>query len=57
VQQNLRHLQRSLKSDDLDRLWDKLDIVIRDAVGRIRGLPRPTDHFYLLSVVRYEPAR
>jgi hypothetical protein len=43
VQQNLRHLQRSLKSDDLVHLWDKLDTVLREAVARIRGLPRPTD--------------
>jgi hypothetical protein len=43
VQQNLRHLQRSLKSDDLVHLWDKLDTLLREAVARIRGLPRPTD--------------
>ena len=43
VQQNLRHLQRSLKSDDLVHLWDKLDTTLREAVARIRGLPRPTD--------------
>jgi hypothetical protein len=39
----LRHLQRSLKSDDLVHLWDKLDTTLREAVARIRGLPRPTD--------------
>src|SRR5689334_6856502 len=43
VQQNLRHLQRSLKSDDLVHLWDKLDTILREAVARIRGLPRSTD--------------
>jgi hypothetical protein len=43
VQQNLGRLQRSLKSDDLVHLWDKLDITLREAVARIRGLPRPTD--------------
>jgi hypothetical protein len=43
VQQNLRHLQRSLRSDDLVHLWDKLDTILREAVARIRGLPRPTD--------------
>ncbi|RSH80076.1 hypothetical protein EHS25_007345 [Saitozyma podzolica] len=43
VRQNLRHLQRSLKSDDLVHLWDKLDAILRDTVARIRGLPRPTD--------------
>jgi hypothetical protein len=43
VQQNLRHLQRSLKSDDLVHLWDKLDTTLREALARIRGLPRPTD--------------
>jgi hypothetical protein len=32
VQQNLRHLQRSLKSDDLVHLWDKLDTILREAV-------------------------
>jgi hypothetical protein len=42
VQQNLRHLQRSLRSDDLVHLWDKLDTTLREAVARIRGL-RPTD--------------
>jgi hypothetical protein len=43
VQQNLRHLQRSLKSDDLVHLWDRLDTTLREAVARIRGLQRPTD--------------
>src|SRR5258705_9552754 len=40
---NLRHLQRSLKSDDLVHLWDRLDTTLREAVARIRGLPRLTD--------------
>jgi hypothetical protein len=44
VQQSLRHLQLSLKFDDLVHRWDKLDSVLRDAVARIRGLPHPTDH-------------
>jgi hypothetical protein len=35
VQQNLRHLQRSLRSDDLVHLWDKLDTTLREAVARI----------------------
>jgi hypothetical protein len=39
----LRHLQRSLKSDDLVHLWDKLDSILREAVARIRGLPCSTD--------------
>jgi hypothetical protein len=43
VQQSLRHLQRSLKSDDLVHLWDMLDTTLREAVARIRGLPRPAD--------------
>jgi hypothetical protein len=43
VQQNLRHLQRSLKSDDRVHLGDKLDTTLREAVARIRGHPRPTD--------------
>jgi hypothetical protein len=43
VQQNLRHLQRPLKSDDLVHLWDRLDTTLREAVAMIRGLPRPTD--------------
>jgi hypothetical protein len=44
VEQNVRCLQRSLKSDDLvPHLWDKLGTVLRDAVARIIGLPRPTD--------------
>jgi hypothetical protein len=43
VQQNLRHLQRSLKSDDLVHLLDKLDTILRDAVIRIRGHPRHSD--------------
>jgi hypothetical protein len=30
VQRNLRHLQRSLKSDDLVHLWDKLDGNVRE---------------------------
>jgi hypothetical protein len=44
VQQNLRHLQRSLKSDDLVHLWDKLDTILRDAVIRIRAHPRHADN-------------
>jgi hypothetical protein len=43
VQQNLRHLQRSLKSDDLVHLWDKLDNTLQEAVARTRGLTCPTD--------------
>jgi hypothetical protein len=43
VQQNLRHLQRSLKSDNLVHLWDKINTTLREAVARIRGLPCPTD--------------
>jgi hypothetical protein len=44
VQQNVRHLQCSLKSDDLFHLWDKLDTILRHTVARIRGLPRRPDH-------------
>ncbi|RSH85359.1 hypothetical protein EHS25_004755 [Saitozyma podzolica] len=36
VQKNLRYLQRSLKSDDLVHLGDKLDTTLREAVARIR---------------------
>ena len=44
MQQNLRHLQRSLESDDLVYQWDKLDTILRDAVIRIRGLPSRAEH-------------
>jgi hypothetical protein len=51
VQQNLRDLQRSLKSDGLVHLWDRLDALLRDAVIRIRGLPCHTDHLLDAAVI------
>jgi len=37
LQQDLRHLQRSLKTDDLVDPWRKLDGALREAVNRMRG--------------------
>lgn len=37
IQQDLRHLQRTLKSDDLNEQWARLDAVIWDAAARIRA--------------------
>ncbi|AAW43042.1 hypothetical protein CND00010 [Cryptococcus deneoformans JEC21] len=36
IQQNLRHLQRSLKSDDLKDYWEKMDQELWDEVQRMR---------------------
>ncbi|OWZ79418.1 hypothetical protein C365_01679 [Cryptococcus neoformans Bt85] len=36
IQQNLRHLQRSLKSDDLKEYWEKMDQELWDEVQRMR---------------------
>jgi hypothetical protein len=41
VQQDLRHLQRTLRSDDLDHVWDRLDSAIWEAARRIRGARDP----------------
>jgi hypothetical protein len=37
VQQNLRHLQRSLHSEDLQHLWERLDASLANSVPRIRA--------------------
>ena len=37
LQQNLRHLQRSLQSGDLSHLWQRLDSAIFNAARRIRA--------------------
>lgn len=44
LQQNLRHLQRSLRSDDLKHLWERLDKSLANSVRRIRaaGSPAPS---------------
>ncbi|AAW44842.1 hypothetical protein CNG04710 [Cryptococcus deneoformans JEC21] len=36
IQQNLRHLQRSLRSDDLVDLWERLDTMLWEEVKRMR---------------------
>ena len=41
IQQDLRHLQRSLKSDDLTELWQELDTAMWDACRLIRGSSGP----------------
>jgi hypothetical protein len=41
VQQDLRHLQRILKSDDLSDRWRRLDDILWDAARRIRGASTP----------------
>jgi hypothetical protein len=35
LRQNLRHLQRSLRSDDLGHLWERLDASLANSVRRI----------------------
>jgi hypothetical protein len=44
LQQNLRHLQRSLHSDDLEHLWERLDTSLANSVRRVRtaGSPAPS---------------
>jgi hypothetical protein len=37
LQQTMRHLQRSLRSDDLDHLWDRLDTSLTNSVRRVRA--------------------
>jgi Tfp pilus assembly protein PilN len=39
IQQDLRHLQRTLQSDDLDDLWHDLDMALWDKARSIRGAP------------------
>jgi len=41
LQQNLRHLQRTLKTDDLLDIWDELDEAIWSEVERLRGRTGP----------------
>lgn len=43
IQQDLRHLQRSLKSEDLKDLWDELDTLLWDKVRQLRGYTDPLD--------------
>ncbi|KAG7527236.1 hypothetical protein FFLO_07136 [Filobasidium floriforme] len=45
LQQNLRHLQRTLKSDDLKKTWQRYDTLMEAAVLQMRGSPhnRPLD--------------
>jgi hypothetical protein len=40
IQQNLRHLQRSLKTDDLDGCWDDLDSMLQRSLLILRSSPR-----------------
>jgi hypothetical protein len=37
LQQNLPHLQRSLLSDDLEKLWERLDASLASSARRIRA--------------------
>jgi hypothetical protein len=41
LQQNLRHLQRSLRSDDLGHLWERLDASLANSVRRIGAAAFP----------------
>jgi hypothetical protein len=50
IQQNLRHLQRSLPSDDLKHLWKRLDASLAAAVNRIRSAPSPPQSDALLAL-------
>jgi hypothetical protein len=56
VQQDLRHLQRTLKSDDLSDQWDELDNLLWDTVRQLRGstgpLDQPTDNTLLALPIR-----
>ncbi|GFZ44347.1 hypothetical protein JCM24511_02069 [Saitozyma sp. JCM 24511] len=42
LQHNLRHLQRSLRSNDLGHLWERLDASLANSVRRIRAAAIPT---------------
>jgi hypothetical protein len=41
LQMNLRHLQRSPRSDDLEHLWNRLDDTLANTVGGVRGAMSP----------------
>jgi hypothetical protein len=41
LQKNLRHLQRSLHSDDLEHLWERLDTSLAGSVRRLRAAASP----------------
>jgi len=43
MQQDLRHLQRCLVTDDIEMEWDKLDSIIWKAALRLRSSADPTD--------------
>jgi hypothetical protein len=57
IQQNLRHLQRSLRSDDLPHLWDQLDTSLQAAVARIQGRTTSTPLDRLESTLINLPVR
>ena len=44
IQQDLRHLQRSLPSHDLPHLWTRLDNSLYSAIARIRSADRQGPH-------------
>jgi hypothetical protein len=41
LQMNLRHLQRSPRSDDLEHLWNRLVDTLANSVGGVRGAMSP----------------
>jgi hypothetical protein len=41
LQQTLRHLQRSLRADDLGHLWERLDASLAKSVRKIRAAASP----------------
>jgi hypothetical protein len=43
IQQDLRHLQRTLRTDDLPGVWDDLDAALLDAALLLRSSPRRLD--------------
>ena len=46
IQQDLRHLQRTLRTDDMLNEWDSLDLSLWDTLKALRSSPRslPWDH-------------
>jgi hypothetical protein len=54
IQQNLRHLQRQLKTDDLTEVWHQLDSLFQHTILTLRSSPRslPTDASIISLPVR-----
>lgn len=57
LQQNLRHLQRSLQSDDLEHLWERLDASLASSVRRIGAATVPAPSTALDAALNLLPVK